>query len=185
MISGIAASLSSSARPGLAVASRFLARRAHSAAGDGLVDWRRAEQVAISRLRRAAGALPQSALTAAEPAYAAAMATVVPLLEKQLELPLPGVVERHAVVDRAGWARANLVTFQSLIGRLEEQMTDALQPGFASGVARLTNRFLTTQQVGFLAWLPGHAGAGPVRHRAAVRRSRHRAGCSSSRRTSA
>ena len=73
---------------GLAVASRFLARRAHNAAADGLVDWRRAEQVAISRLRRAAGALPQSELTAAEPAYAAAMATVVPLLENQLELPL-------------------------------------------------------------------------------------------------
>jgi len=134
---------------GIAVASRFLARRAHTAAADGLVDWRRAEQVAISRLRRAAGTLPQSQLTSAEPAYAAAMAAVVPLLENQLELPLPGVVERYAVVDRAGWARANLVTFQSLIGRLEEQMKMPSNSGFASGVARLTNRFLTTQQVGF------------------------------------
>ena len=106
----------------LAVASRYLARRAHTAAGEGLVDWRRAEQIAVKRLTRSAGALPQSELRAAEPAYAAAMAAVVPLLETQLELPLPGVVERYAVVDRAGWARANLVTFESLIGRLEQQL---------------------------------------------------------------
>ena len=57
------------------------------------------------------------------------MATVVPLLENQLGLPLPGVVERHEVVDRAGWARANLVTFQSLIGRLEPQIADARPTG--------------------------------------------------------
>jgi len=134
---------------GLAVASRYLARRAHTVAGEGLVDWRRAEQIATTRLSRAAGSLPQSELRAAEPAYAEAMAAVVPLLETQLELPLPGVVERHAVVDRAGWARANLVTFESLIGKLEEQLRMPANPGLAGGVARLTNRFLTTQQVGF------------------------------------
>jgi coenzyme F420 biosynthesis associated uncharacterized protein len=134
---------------GVAVASRYLARRAHTAAGDGLVDWRRAEQIAVSRLARSAGALPPSQLRAAEPAYTAAMEAVVPLLETQLELPLPGVVERYAVVDRAGWARANLVTFEGLIGRLEEQLKMPAHAGFASGVARLTNRFLTTQQVGF------------------------------------
>jgi coenzyme F420 biosynthesis associated uncharacterized protein len=134
---------------GLAVASRYLARRAHTVAGEGLVDWRRAEQIATTRLSRAAGSLPQSELRAAEPAYAEAMAAVVPLLETQLQLPLPGVVERHAVVDRAGWARANLVTFESLIGKLEEQLRMPANPGFAGGVARLTNRFLTTQQVGF------------------------------------
>jgi coenzyme F420 biosynthesis associated uncharacterized protein len=133
----------------MAVASRYLARRAHTAAGEGLVDWRRAEQIAISRLARSAGALPQSQLRAAEPAYTAAMEAVVPLLETQLELPLPGVVERYAVVDRAGWARANLVTFEGLIGRLEQQLKMPAHAGFASGVARLTNRFLTTQQVGF------------------------------------
>ena len=96
---------------GLAVASRYLASRAHRAAGEGLVDWRRAEQIAVTRLNRSAGTLPKSELRAAEAAYAAAMAAVVPLLETQLELALPGVVERHAVVDRAGWARANLDTF--------------------------------------------------------------------------
>jgi hypothetical protein len=134
---------------GIVVASRYLGRRAHTAAGEGLVDWRRAEQIAVSRLARSAGSLPHSQLRAVEPAYAEAMAAVVPLLEKQLELPLPGVVERYAVVDRAGWARANLVTFESLIGKLEEQLRMPSNSGFASGVARLTNRFLTTQQVGF------------------------------------
>jgi coenzyme F420 biosynthesis associated uncharacterized protein len=129
---------------GLAVASRLLARRAHKAAGDGLVDWRRAEQIAAARLRRAPGALSAAELRAAEPAYNRAMAAVVPLLEDQLALPLPGVVERHAVVARAGWARANL------IGRLEEHLRMPAGEGLASGVARLANRFLTTQQVGFL-----------------------------------
>ena len=135
---------------GLAVASRYLAGRAHRAAGEGLVDWRRAEAIAVSRLNRAAGSLSKAELQATEAAYARAMAQVVPLLEKQLELPLPGVVERHAVVDRTDWARANLVTFEHLIGRLERQLRMPGGPGLASGVARLANRFMTTQQVGFL-----------------------------------
>jgi len=134
---------------GVAVASRYLAGRAHRAAGEGLVDWRRAEQIASSRLSRAAGALPKAELRAAEAEYARIMNAVVPLLETRLDLPLPGVVERHAVVDRAGWAKANLVTFEHLIGRLERQLRLPAGPGFASGVARLANRFLTTQQVGF------------------------------------
>jgi len=136
---------------GLAVASRYLARRAHEATADGLVDWRRAEQIAISRLSRAPGALSPAELESASGAYADAMLRVVPLLEERLGLPLPGVVERHAVVDRAGWARANIYTFQQLIGHLEPHIRGATSDrGFASGVAKFANRFLTTQQVGFL-----------------------------------
>ena len=136
---------------GLALASRYLARRAHEATADGLVDWQRAEQIAVSRLRRAPGALSAAELDAAGQAYADAMHRVVPLLEERLGLPLPGVVERHAVVDRAGWARANITTFQQLIGHLEPHIRGATSDrGFASGVAKLANRFLTTQQVGFL-----------------------------------
>lgn len=136
---------------GLAIASRYLARRAHRAAGEGLVDWRRAEQIAVSRLRRAPGALSADELRQAEPSYDRAMRAVVPLLEKQLGQPLPGVVERYSVVDRAGWARANLVTFQHLISQLERHLPmPARDGGFASGVARLANRFVSTQQVGLL-----------------------------------
>ena len=136
---------------GLAVASRYLARRAHRAAADGLVDWRRAERFATNRLAAAPGALTRDELDAAAPAYERAMSQVVPLLEQRLGLPLPGVVERHAVVSRAGWAKANLVVFQQLIGRLENRLAAPKDDrGFAAGVARLANRFLTTQQIGFL-----------------------------------
>jgi coenzyme F420 biosynthesis associated uncharacterized protein len=139
------------AAAGLALGSRYLARRAHRAAGNGLVDWRRAEQIAVNRLRRAPDALSGAELRASAHSYAAAMARVVPLLEQQLEMPLPGVVERYSVVDRAGWARANLVTFKQLIGRLEEHLPRLSDDrGLASGVARLANRVISTQQVGFL-----------------------------------
>jgi coenzyme F420 biosynthesis associated uncharacterized protein len=137
---------------GLAVASsRYLARRAHQAAIGGIVDWPRVEQIAVARLRQAPGALSAAELHASRPSYERAMGQVVPLLEQHLGTPLPGVVERYAVVDRAGWARANLVTFEHLIGRLEEHLLlPTHDRGLATGVARLANRFLTTQQVGFL-----------------------------------
>jgi len=142
---------------GIALASRYLARRAHEATADGLVDWRRAEQIAVTRLRGAPGALSAGELRTAESSYEMAMRRVVPLLEQQLGVPLPGVVERYAVVDRAGWARANIVTFQHLIGHLEPHIRSAANDrGFASGVAKMANRFLTTQQVGFLL---GYLGA--------------------------
>jgi coenzyme F420 biosynthesis associated uncharacterized protein len=136
---------------GVAVASRYLAKRAHRAAQGGLVDWRRAERVAAIRLARAPGTLPAAELRASEADYERAMGLVVPLLEERLGLPLPGVVERHAVVSRLGWAQANLDTFKHIVARLESHLPlPASEHGFASGVARLTNRFLTTQQVGFL-----------------------------------
>ncbi|HYI22931.1 MAG TPA: zinc-dependent metalloprotease [Candidatus Limnocylindrales bacterium] len=136
---------------GLAIASRYISKRAQQTSGDGLVDWTRVEQMAVARLRRTPGALPAHELRAAESAYASAMAEVVPLLERQLGQPLPGVVERHEVVDRAGWARANITTFASLIDRLEPHVRSATpERGLASDVAKLANRFITTQQVGFL-----------------------------------
>jgi coenzyme F420 biosynthesis associated uncharacterized protein len=136
---------------GLALASRYLAQRARRTAHLGLVDWKRAEQLAVARLRRAPGALGEAELRAAEPDYERALQQVIPLLEAHLGLPLPGVVERHAVVSRAEWTRANIDTFAQLIDRLEVHLRSATtQPGIAASVARLANRFLTTQQVGFL-----------------------------------
>ena len=95
----------------VAVASRYVARRARRAADEGLVDWPRVEQIAVTRLRRVPGTLGEEELRRAGAAYERHMQRVVPLLEQELGLPLPGVVERHAVVDRAGWARANVSTF--------------------------------------------------------------------------
>jgi coenzyme F420 biosynthesis associated uncharacterized protein len=79
------------------------------------------------------------------------MARVVPVLEAHLGTPLPGVVDRHAVVDRAAWARANLVTFRALIDHLEP----SLRPRGTAGTMRddfaaAANRVLTTGQIGFL-----------------------------------
>jgi coenzyme F420 biosynthesis associated uncharacterized protein len=88
---------------------------------------------------------------AAGAAYERAMTRVVPLLEQRLGLPLPGVVERHGVVSREEWAKANIATFQQLISHIEPYVAGATSDrGFASGVAKMTNRVLTTQQVGFL-----------------------------------
>jgi coenzyme F420 biosynthesis associated uncharacterized protein len=133
-----------------ALGTRYLARRAHEASADGLVDWRRAEQLAVARLRNAPGALSPAELQASAVVYDSAMRQVVPLLEQRLGLPLPGVVERHEVVDRAGWARANISTFEHLVGHLEPHIRSATSDrGFASGVTKLLNRFITTQQIGF------------------------------------
>ncbi len=116
-----------------------------------LVDWPRAERLAASRLRRLPGTLTRHQLEASAPSYAAAMARIVPALEARLGTPLPGVVDRHEVVDRAGWARANLVTIRELVDRLEDQL---IVPGRGTGigaeVAAVANRFLTSQQIGFL-----------------------------------
>jgi coenzyme F420 biosynthesis associated uncharacterized protein len=135
----------------VAIATRYVTRRTRRAADPGLVDWRRAEQIAVTRLRRAPGALPAAELQAAQAAYERAMNRVVPLLEQHLGRPLPGVVERHEVVDRAGWAHANIATFQHLVNRLEPHLRSISgETGFAAHVARRANRFLTTQQIGFL-----------------------------------
>jgi coenzyme F420 biosynthesis associated uncharacterized protein len=135
---------------GVALATRYIGHRAQRTPR-GLVDWQRVEDIAVARLEAAPGALSAADLHRADADYARAMATAIPLLEQHLGRPLPGVVERHEVVDRAGWARANIVTFESLIERLEPHIQAAAgERGMASGLARAANRFLTTQQLGFL-----------------------------------
>lgn len=136
---------------GIALASHYIARRAQRTTDTGLVDWPRVEQIAVSRLRRAPGALTREELFAAQTSYGNAMAQAVPLLEQHLGQPLPGVVERFEVVDRAGWAKANIATFANLIDRLEPHVRAATgERGMAADIARLANRFVTTQQLGFL-----------------------------------
>lgn len=146
---------------GLALAGRYLARRARSTAHLGLVDWPRVEQLAVTRLKSVPGALSRNELRAAQDDYARAMERVVPLLEARLGQPLPGVVERHAVVDRPDWARANVTTFAALVDRIEPHLLAASsgrssRSGLASDLAKMANRFLTTQQLGFLL---GYMGA--------------------------
>ena len=142
----------------IGAAATILGRRAERIARRGLVDWPAAEAFAIARLRSAPGTLPPSELAAAEPAYAAAMALITPKLTEVLGEPLPGVVERAGVVDRAGWVRANIATFAQLIAHLEGQLLDQVIPpggGLAKASMAIANRYVTTRQLGFLLGFMG------------------------------
>ena len=135
---------------GLGVA--YLDRRLRAASAGGLVDWRRAERIAITRLRRAPGSLGPGELRRVAPAYDEAMRRVVPALENALGTHLPGVVERHAVVDRPTWALANLEVFRAIYSRIEAAFGDQLTPrsgSIGSGLAAAANRQVATQQVAF------------------------------------
>lgn len=137
------------------VAGRRIERHARAA---GLVDWHGVESVAIARLRSAAGSLDAAELRAAEPSYAAAMAQVVPALEAHLGAPLPGVVDRVEVVDRAAWVRANTVGFAALMGRVEAGLLDQLLPpgaGMTKAAMTLAQRWFTTRQLGVLLGFMG------------------------------
>jgi coenzyme F420 biosynthesis associated uncharacterized protein len=130
-----------------------LGRRAERSAREGLVDWATVERLAAARLRSAPGRLSAAELAAAEPAYAEAMGRVVPALEAHLGVPLPGVVSRMAVVDRAGWVAANLATFETLFGRIEQDVLRQLLPpgvGLAKASLVVADRWLTTGQLGLL-----------------------------------
>jgi coenzyme F420 biosynthesis associated uncharacterized protein len=142
---------------GLGMTMRAIAARATASSQRGLVDWPRAERIARARLQRTPGRLTPRQLQAAAAAYARHMDRVVPLLERRLGAPLPGVVERHAVVSRTEWAAANMDTFKALIRHLEPHLVPALPEGSVGGsVAAATNRLLTTGQIGFLL---GYLGA--------------------------
>ena len=135
-----------------------IARRAERAARRGLVDWPKAEAIAIARLCRAAGTLTPQELADSEAEYQAAMARIVPRLVEVLGSELPGVVDRAGVADRATWVRANATTFASLIGRLEADLLDQVMPrggGLGRATMALTNRFMTTRQI---AWMLAFMG---------------------------
>lgn len=142
----------------LGAAATVVGRHAERSARRGLVDWPSVERIAIGRLQRAPGALHASELAATEPLYAEAMRRIVPALQEALGTPLPGVVERSGVVDRAGWVRANTGTFASLIGKLEADLLDQVIPsggGLAKATMALANRWITTRQLGFLLGFMG------------------------------
>jgi len=142
----------------LGAAATVAGRHAEKAARRGLVDWPAVERIAIGRLRTAPGTLDATELRAAEPAYTEAMARIVPALSSALGSPLPGVVERSGVVDRAGWIRANTGSFASLMGKLETDLLDQVMPpggGLAKATMALANRWVTTRQLGFLLGFMG------------------------------
>jgi coenzyme F420 biosynthesis associated uncharacterized protein len=142
----------------LGAAATIIGRRAERSARRGLVDWPAVERIAVGRLRRAPGTLSPAELTAVAPAYAAAMDLIVPRLAAELGTELPGVVERAEVVDRAGWVRANVSTFASLIAKIEHELLDEVIPigaGLGPAAMALANRFVTTRQLGGLLGFMG------------------------------
>jgi coenzyme F420 biosynthesis associated uncharacterized protein len=142
----------------LGAAATVLGRHAERSARRGLVDWPAAERIAVDRLRRAPGSLSADELRATQPAYAEAMSRIVPRLSAALETELPGVVERAGVVDRAGWVRANVATFASLIGKIEADLLDQVVPvggGLGKAAMAIANRYVTTRQLGFLLGFMG------------------------------
>ena len=142
----------------LGAAATLIGRRAERSARKGLVDWPAAERIAVERVRRAPGTLSAEELRATEAAYADAMARIVPRLSAALETELPGVVERAAVVDRAGWVHANVKTFASLFSHIEGELLDQVMPrggGLGKAAMAIANRYVTTRQLGFLLGFMG------------------------------
>ena len=142
----------------LGAAATIAGRRMERSARRGLVSWPDVERWAVASLRRAPGTLTAAELRAAEADYAEAMARIVPVLSEALGSDLPGVVERAAVVDRAGWVQANVATFAELIGRIEGNLLDQVVPlggGPGAAAMALANRYVTTRQLGFLLGFMG------------------------------
>ena len=142
----------------IGAAATVLGRRAERAARRGLVAGGSVERIAIGRAAKAPGTLSALELKAAEGAYREAMARVAPRLGEALGTQLPGVVDRAAVVDRAGWIRANVGTFRSLISRMEDELLDQVVPeggGLTRATMALANRWVTSQQLGYLLGFMG------------------------------
>jgi coenzyme F420 biosynthesis associated uncharacterized protein len=142
----------------IGAAATVLGRRAERAARRGLVDWGTVERTAIRRADKAPGRLSAIELRAADGAYRESMARIVPRLSEALGTQLPGVVERATVVDRAGWIRANVGTFRQLISRMEDELLDQVVPeggGLTRATMALANRWVTSQQLGYLLGFMG------------------------------
>ena len=142
----------------LGAAATVIGRHAERSARRGLVDWPEAERIAITRVNRAPGALSADELKATERSYAEALLRIVPRLSSALGTELPGVVGRAGVVDRAGWVRANVTTFASLISRIENELLDQVVPvggGLGKAAMAIANRYVTTRQLGFLLGFMG------------------------------
>jgi coenzyme F420 biosynthesis associated uncharacterized protein len=142
----------------IGAAATVLGRRAERAARRGLVDWGTVERTAIRRADKAPGKLSALELRAADGAYRESMARIVPRLSEALGTQLPGVVERATVVDRAGWIRANVGTFRQLISRMEDELLDQVVPeggGLTRATMALANRWVTSQQLGYLLGFMG------------------------------
>jgi len=133
---------------GASVAQRELLRRA----GTRLIDWEAVRQIARRRLGTAGAPLSAAEQARAEAFYADALHRIQPLIAAEIGQPLPEALERPVVIDRRQWVDLNLSTFETLFGRLERLVIEeAGHPSTpARALARIVNRSIGNQQLGFL-----------------------------------
>jgi coenzyme F420 biosynthesis associated uncharacterized protein len=137
----------------LGAAGSVAARRLERSARRGLIDWPAVERVAVARVRNGRGALPTEELRRVDRVYAAAMEEIVPALGRALGAPLPGVVERSAVISREEWIHDNVATFAAMIGRVERDVIEKSMPegmGLLRAGRALASRVMTTRQMGLM-----------------------------------
>ena len=133
---------------GAAVLEREIIRRA----GHQLIDWESVRLIARRRLGNAAVELSQGERRRAERFYRDTLLRTEPVVAEEIGATLPEALEVPAVVDRIEWIDVNLVTFRHLFSRVEELLA-ATQRGpdsAARAVARVVNRRLSNQQLGFV-----------------------------------
>jgi coenzyme F420 biosynthesis associated uncharacterized protein len=132
---------------GATVAQREIMRRA----GTRLVDWEAVRSIARRRLGADDVPLGAEARRAAEDFYRAALMRIEPAVAAEIGAELPEALETPAVIDRREWIDLNLSTFERLFARVEQIVTASSgedTPGRA--LARIVNRSLGNQQIGFL-----------------------------------
>jgi len=133
---------------GATVAQREILRRA----GTRLIDWRAVRSIALRRLGNDGAPIPVADREAAEAFYREALLRIEPAVEAEVRRPLPEALETPAVIDRSEWVDLNLATFRTLFGRVEAIIAanDSAPPTTGRAIARILNRTLSNQQLGFL-----------------------------------
>ncbi|HEY8772550.1 MAG TPA: zinc-dependent metalloprotease [Candidatus Limnocylindria bacterium] len=133
---------------GATAVQRELLRRA----GTRLIDWEGVRRIARRRLGAAGAGLTAADRAAADAFYRAELLRIEPIVAEAIGAQLPRALETPAVVDRYEWIDLNLATFEQLFGRVERIISDATTGADTPGraLARILNRSLGTQQLGFL-----------------------------------
>ncbi len=136
----------------LAAGATVLEREIIRRAGQRLIDWGTVRDLAVRRLGAQAAPLPAADRRRAEAFYRETLLRIEPIVAEEIGARLPDALEVPAVVDRVQWIDVNLATFEHLFGRVERILA-AAQPGrdtAGRAIARVVNRRLTNQQLGFL-----------------------------------
>jgi coenzyme F420 biosynthesis associated uncharacterized protein len=131
---------------GATVAQREIMRRA----GTRLVDWESVRAIARRRLGRDDTVMGAGAREAAEAFYRNVLLRIEPVVAAEIGAQLPRALETPVVIDRREWIDLNLSTFERLFERVERIMTTSADDTPGRALARIVNRSLGNQQLGFL-----------------------------------